>query len=203
MKKIMFNDRYGLTRAVFEGRKKQTRRIIKLDEFGKYSFENTLKQDWGTKCIQAYIENKASYKVGEIVAIAQAYKEVASQQDEAMEVLKLYKIGDKLLTKEELGAGWSNKMFVKAELMPHHIRIINVKIERLQDISDVDCLAEGIEFDHKAQMFYVNYNRVTGSRVWLSDTPRKSFAVLIDKISGRGIWNSNPFVFVYKFELVD
>ena len=87
--------------------------------------------------------------------------------------------------------------------MPHHIRIINVKIERLQDISDVDCLAEGIEFDHKVQMFYVNYNRVTGSRVWLSDTPRKSFAVLIDKISGRGIWNSNPFVFVYKFELVD
>lgn len=69
MKKIMFNDRYGLTRAVFEGRKKQTRRIIKLDEFGKYSFENTLKQDWGTKCIQAYIENEASYKVGEIVAI--------------------------------------------------------------------------------------------------------------------------------------
>lgn len=30
MKKIMFNDRYGLTQAVLEGRKTQTRRIIKV-----------------------------------------------------------------------------------------------------------------------------------------------------------------------------
>ena len=28
MKKIMFNDKYGLTQAVFEGRKTQTRRIL-------------------------------------------------------------------------------------------------------------------------------------------------------------------------------
>lgn len=28
MKKIMFNDRYGLTQAVLEGRKTQTRRIL-------------------------------------------------------------------------------------------------------------------------------------------------------------------------------
>lgn len=31
MKKIMFNDRYGLTEAVLSGRKTQTRRLIPLD----------------------------------------------------------------------------------------------------------------------------------------------------------------------------
>lgn len=33
--------------------------------------------------------------------------------------------------------------------------------------------------------------------------PCEAFAVLIDKVSGKGTWESNPYVFVYDFELVD
>lgn len=36
--------------------------------------------------------------------------------------------------------GWDNKMFVRAEHMPHRIRITDIRVERLQDISDEDCL---------------------------------------------------------------
>jgi hypothetical protein len=32
-------------------------------------------------------------------------------------------------------------------------------------------------------------------------TPRQAFAALIDKVSGKGTWESNPYVFVYEFEL--
>lgn len=35
------------------------------------------------------------------------------------------------------------------------------------------------------------------------DTPREAFAALIDKVSGKGTWESNPYVFVYEFELID
>lgn len=35
MKKIMFNDKYGLTEAVLEGRKTQTRRVINLTGYDK------------------------------------------------------------------------------------------------------------------------------------------------------------------------
>lgn len=34
-------------------------------------------------------------------------------------------------------------------------------------------------------------------------TPHEAFAALIDKVSGKGAWESNPFVFVYEFELAD
>lgn len=34
-------------------------------------------------------------------------------------------------------------------------------------------------------------------------TPREAFAALIDSISGKGTFNSNPYVFAYEFELVD
>lgn len=30
-----------------------------------------------------------------------------------------------------------------------------------------------------------------------------AYSALIDKISGKGTWDANPFVFVYEFELVD
>ena len=41
-------------------------------------------------------------------------------------------------------AGYTNKMFVKSDLMPHHIKITNIRMEQLQDISEEDCLKEGI-----------------------------------------------------------
>ena len=111
-----------------------------------------------------------------------------------------------------MGAGWNNKMFVKADLIPHHIRITDVKVERLQDISKEDCLKEGIIFleslsiigedayfftvKHKVRQMYDNILKFFSS-------PQRAYADLIDKISGKGTWESNPWVVAYSFELVD
>ena len=35
-----------------------------------------------------------------------------------------------------------------------------------------------------------------------TQTRRIAYAALIDKISGKGTWASNPYVFVYEFELI-
>ena len=97
-------------------------------------------------------------------------------------------------------AGWSNKEFVRADLMPHRIRITGIKCERLQDISEEDCMKEGIlgdvEYD-KYEVYGLFGNSDDGF-----DTPREAFASLIDKVSGRGTWKRNPWVVAYEFELV-
>lgn len=91
-------------------------------------------------------------------------------------------------------------MFVRAEFMPHHIRITRIRIERLQDISDEDCLAEGIWRAHEVGLEGVTYwyTRLANSPY---RTAREAYAALIDKISGKGTWQSNPYVFVYDFEI--
>jgi hypothetical protein len=33
-------------------------------------------------------------------------------------------------------------------------------------------------------------------------TPQQAYAALIDKINGKGTWQSNPFVWVYEFKLI-
>ena len=198
MKKIMFNDKYGLTQAVLEGRKTQTRRLTKLDKLGEYNISRVRTQPWGEATLQAFIKNDAAFKVGEVIAIAQKYSETSWDRTIYDKLLKMC---DGLLPQYTL-AGWDNKMFVKADLMPHHIRIIKIRIERLQDISDEDCLAEGI--------WRADNVGLEGTTYWYHGlynssfrTPQEAYASLIDRISGKGTWESNPYVFVYEFELID
>ena len=186
MKKIMFNDKYGLTQAVLEGRKTQTRRT-----FLKPGEENLL--DGITP--EYLISVRSRYKVGETVAIAQSYKDIHA------EILR--EVGDLDLKNEFLQSkGYTNKMFVRAEKMPHAIRITNIRVERLQDISEEDCLKEGLWRDENVGL--------EGTTYWyhgLSNssfrTPQEAYASLIDRISGKGTWASNPYVFVYDFVLIN
>lgn len=95
-------------------------------------------------------------------------------------------------------------MFVRADLMPHHIRITNIKVERLQGISDEDCLKEGVvqKFDTDGTPRYrVPCEKHTWA--YATDSARDAYHFLIDKVSGKGTWESNPYVFVYEFELID
>ena len=218
MKKIMFNDKYGLTQAVLEGRKTQTRRIITIPKniqrqiVGEPKITGAKDYRLGVEVliydeedddfVPMYVE--PVYLVNEGVAIAQSYGVISDNISHNPSVQKAQFYCNVMKTcypKEEIPrdkediAGWSNKMFVKSKLMPHQIRITKVRIQRLQDISDVDCMAEGINYYEQEGFSWCS----TGE---LFDTPREAYAALIDKISGKGTWESNPYVWVYEFELV-
>lgn len=196
---MMFNDRYGLTQAVISGRKTVTRRII--DPQGKYE-----ELRWWQPCIEfeecmyGYTENEGweviepRYNVGEIVAVAQRYDSFLHPNNGVIE--------HDYQTTALASKGWDNKMFVKADLMPHQIQIRDIRIERLQDISD-DYFKEGITFlvsadDGRIQWGYADEHL----RYYMFDSPREAFASLIDKVSGRGTWDRNPFVWRIEFQLV-
>lgn len=190
MKKIMFNDKYCLTQAVLDGMKTMTRRVLK---------EGTPLGNWEETT------KHLPYKVGDIVAIAQPYKDI-------IESLPMYSdaILDEVgMPRKEYKAGWTNKMFVRADLMPHHIRITDVKVERLQGISDEDILREGIRKEIFANGCMFSYSKAymrNGNRLVepiYNSTPRRAFASLMYKIIGGHTWESNPIVVAYSFELVD
>ena len=216
MKKIMFNDKFGLTQAVLEGRKTMTRRIIKCPRtfrgewvagFNIHRRHSDKKiVDW--PCMYDADEREfdmgeilPKYELGEVVAIAQSYMDVDRFYRKGKNAAYLEYL-DSILPELKLYPGWTNKMFVRADLMPHHIRITDIKIERLQNISDEDCFKEGIfkwDAGQKDIPFYSFHN----ADIPDYNNPRDAFAELIDKVSGKGTWESNPYVFVYEFELID
>lgn len=196
MQKIMFNDKYGLTQAVLDGRKTQTRRIAHA---GYIKFPNTCIGLKGNNRNKLYLKNgknivaRSRYKIGEEVAVAQSYRRLGFD--------KVRVHNDKEILEITISKGWKNKMYVKADLMPYRIRITDIRAERLQDISEEDCLAEGIWKAHNVGLEGVTY--------WYTNlvnspyrTAIEAYAALIDKISGKGTWASNPYVFVYEFELI-
>ena len=184
MQKILFNSKYGLEQAVLEGRKTMTRRMISnavWKAFYRCAPEWILNDT--EKCCK-YIIRLATIKVGEVVAIAQAYKEMnCADYPYTVGIMKS-------------SNGWNNKMFVRADIMPHHIKITDIKAEPLQDISDEDCLKEGIKPCNFGKKF-------TAGDKCAYNTPREAFAALIDKVGRKGTWASNPYCFCYTFELVD
>ena len=195
MKKIMFNDKYGLTQAVLAKRKTQTRRIISSADNSNRRLEGTfaITDNKGHKQIMAQFSDKrvlSAYAVGEVLPIAQAYKDIPE-----LPLLSMQGVG-----KLKQSPGWRNKMFVKPSLMPHYIRITDIRVERLQDISDEDCMEEGIIRDDKEYLFYCQIGNMP--TFYAFPTPQSAYASLIDKVSGKGTWDGNPFVFVYEFELI-
>ena len=191
----MFNDRYGLTAAVLQCRKTMTRRIVPTQYVPM--IEDGLQ---GAALIEAQRHGDA-YRENEIVAVAQSYETLANSGYLDKMVVPANNPVKCEFKKEYYNPGWSNKMFVRPDLMPHQIQITDIKIERLQDISDGDCLREGVIPD------YDDYNTASLVSYYINSqkafpTPRAAFASLIDRISGKGTWQSNPIVVAYSFRLI-
>lgn len=217
MKKIMFSERFGLEQAVLAGTKTMTRRIIPDIEIdwnhrGRVTlpvdgFEHgvlfmdvrSILHDAGICDYSAPAKYQPKYEVGEEVAIAQPYKNDGVLTYNAYNEDGTAREDGLQRHKEMLGSkGYRNKMFVKAEYMPHRIRITGIKVERLMDINEEDCLREGIKKMEEGMPYRFDEN----GKIHLSADPRMLFADLIDRISGRGTWQSNPWVYVYTFELI-
>lgn len=193
MQKIMFNDQYGLTQAVLDGRKTQTRRIAYQEPFKFYCNCGfyTEGKDKGKLAINDgnEIVAKSTYKIGEVVAVAQRYSDIPFNKE--------------IFKGAGLSIGWVNKMYVKSDLMPHHIKITNIRCERLQDISTNDCMKEGIYCSHiKGIDDAYSYDATNDSfeKKWWYRTPIEAYKMLSCKLHLH--WGSNPLVFVYDFVLV-
>lgn len=191
MQKIMFSDKYGLTKAVLSKTKTITRRNLPRKAFRAYG--EYLAQG-GTLHLEDFlkenIEKFSRCKIGEIVAIAQSYEELYESGSVVPECLDHIR---------KDSAGYNNKMFTKAELMPHQILITGIRVERLKEISNEDCLKEGIQETILSDGLHT-YG-FDGCDIAFLD-PYTAFRTLFCKLNGYSVWDENPWVVIYEFELV-
>lgn len=232
MQKIGFNQHYGLHDAVVVTETKtKTRRLEKCldklyeaeERLGKpleiYQQEIT-REGIMLRTNAGILSLHTRYKIDEEVAVAQAYKEIGldPMRLEPM-FLKTATLIPEITSQPLLGwhkvplkyhKGYDNKMFTCAALMPNRIIITGIKAERLQDISDEDCMKEGIYRwkdmeDCPKSLSEIQRNRFGYYGVWDAfSTPRKAFADLISKpgVGGKGTWERNPWVFAYSFKKI-
>lgn len=199
MRKMMFNDLCGLTQLVLEGRKTQTRRAV----------PNRLTRKWdrSPQSItgldkRKFLLDSSPFIAGDVVAVAQSYAAILDDLENPK-----VEHWDSASAKRVMYAGmfgrpgFANKMFVSADLMPHRIRVTGVRVESIRDISEADCLREGIW----------KWNNVgfEGVTYWYPNlcnstfrTARAAYESLLRRIGCGWLWDENGLVYVYDFELV-
>ena len=156
---------------------------------------------------------KPRYKVGDVLYLKEPYIDDSDMFFTAYPIHEtltynggsiLYQYGNDTSILDSIygdRVNWKNKLFMPAYAARHYIKITSVRAERLQDISDEDCIKEGIEEElniHDGKQWFTYCN---GTHSF--DTPREAYKALINSIDGKNTWDNNPWVWVYDYELID
>jgi len=218
MKKLLFNQL--LLPSVLDGSKTMTRR-----ESNPQPTELPISWDLNPLSIHPYYDDcsgsfyyntddgieyiKPRYKVGETVYIPEPYYIINSKgglMDMEDKKIIRYKHGTKYANYEW---SWQNSMFMPEKYARTFAEITNVRVERLQSISESDCFREGVmehtQFDGQKIFFSnpVQYGRTRAGINKPFKTPQQAFAALIDKVCKKGTWERNPFVEVITYKLIE
>lgn len=100
---------------------------------------------------------------------------------------------------------WKPSLFMPRQACRLFLEIVSIRVERLQDISEQDSVAEGVycySQDDPEQNDYKNY-LYRGDDDWGVVTAKQSYSSLWESINGIGTWNANPFVWAIEFKRIN
>ncbi len=214
MKPAIFNT--DMVRAILDGRKTQTRRSIKLngltqDEIGKFWWESGNKL-WDSAPLDIFIKLKSPYKKGDIIYVRETFIRGVEHdendyplttEDGSDWIWKThYRADNELLNwvdgdGEECNIPWKPSIHMPKEYARLFLRVKDVRIERLNEISREDAIAEGVDIHHVG---YKNYYRKNDVSLYFMQAI-KSFGSLWESIYGDGSFNDD-YVWVIEFEKI-
>lgn len=199
-----------MVQAILEGRKTQTRRTKGLNHVDGGQFERMGFIDADQDHYAAGIRTSSSFlklikspygKPGDLLWVRESFGRPALDDELASDPF-LYK-ADYLVpewVKSSLSSNnWKPSIHMPKDAARIWLMVEDVRVERLQDISEEDAIAEGIEYAHKDDFrFFKDY---TGRKYHLV-RGGESFETLWISINGKESWDSNPWVWVVKFRML-
>lgn len=199
MKPILFST--PMVKAILDGRKTQTRRVIKIDD----APENWKISIAGTSIVRTepYDVKLPRYAAGDILWVRETWAQTWTP--DSNDIGFVYKAdgkpaafpywGNVKQCKDEV---WIPSIFMPKEAARIFLRVKNVRVERVQEITENDAKNEGVKdpYDYQEPSYY-DQPHVRGMEI-----NKSAFAGLWDSLKAkRGYgWEANPWVWVYGFE---
>jgi hypothetical protein len=199
-KPILFST--PMVQAIIKGTKTQTRRIIKMPSWGvgwEY-FETDSKKAQVSSRNGCVAEILCPYgSPASFLWIRETWRPALSETHEcfAYKADGKYKCGKSAPLDNYYKPTWKPSIHMPRKACRLLLEVSEINVERLQDISEEDAIAEGVEQTHLYQghPYYRDYLRGGGDL-----KPIESFASFWQSINGADFWNLNPWVWVVKFE---
>jgi hypothetical protein len=199
-----------MVKAILEGRKTQTRRIVKYKkeivnpQVGFSAFTNN-----GNFAVRGIHKNgqfgesffKVPINIGDVIWVRETWQETTWVHPSNSEYGYIYKASENGTEWSENSENWKWKpsLFMPKNACRLFLEVLDVRIEKLNEISENDAIEEGIEFS--SEFGYKLYSKNSFFSKHLSATD--SYMSLWESINGKDSWKENPFVWVYTFKLVE
>lgn len=220
-----------MVRALLDGSKTQTRRIVKpqpveLPDFNRGGLSiNVGGAKYQTFSPEMYRHRCPYGQAGDLLWVRETWRHTASSLDEARAITedimsgsavdwradyveRLIKTGE--FTREDAEVSSDFETWKPSIHMPRWasrilLEIVRVRVELLQGISEEDALTEGIEsLTYGGLTTFRNY-ALTDDEAEVSpmlESTIESYRTLWESINGAGSWNANPWVLVVEFKVI-
>jgi hypothetical protein len=170
-----------MVHAILEGRKTQTRRIVKDEMLQKSTKDDDL------EFLLLTVSQK--YKEDDILWVRETFTEWPKGN---------FQFFASTAMGEELGK-WKPSIHMPKEACRIFLKLKSIRVERLRNIFHSDARSEGVDFVERinGKLYYDYLTLEYGCNELFS------FMTLWKKINGEESWALNPFVWVYEFEQIE
>ncbi len=200
MKPILFSG--SMVRAILEDRKIMTRRVIKPQpcpeadrfvKFGAFS-DSDFAARFGNESANAICDRKPKYRPGDILWVRETWYHMDSckycmcdDEPEAQDGCYVYRA-----THDADLLPWRPSIFIPREAARIFLRVTDVRVERVQEITQEDARREGCEgFLHINPLFGCAETIKNFENLWDGINAKRGYA-----------WSTNPWVWAYSFERI-
>lgn len=190
-----------MVKAILEGRKTQTRRVVKInirreiegnsptcfsvfDKSGLQYYNKKLDEPLTAESFCPFGE------VGEILWVKETWSPLVVGGGKNFDLIS-YKANGDIPSAD----GWEPSLFMPKSACRLKLRITNIRCERLNDITEEDAKKEGVE---PIENGYKQYIKTRLDKV--TEYASYSFMTLWESINGKDSWKKNPWVWVIEFE---
>ena len=230
IKPILFNTE--MVRAILAGRKTVTRRLPSKrieDKWYEYDEYVSAVMPHDIPCVRcnekAFYEQYPPYQIGDILYVRETWARLVTAKDGEMQSERyVYKATDTYPFGESgyiVKFRWKPSIHMPKEAARIWLKVTDVRVERLQDITEDDVCKEGAEPLIRCAREHETYNAdgTLGDMCW--NTDECSYCPFIEKsyseLFGKMVWNStvkkqdldrygwdaNPWVWVIEFERIE
>jgi hypothetical protein len=202
-----------MVKAILEGRKTQTRRARGLDKINNHKdqakvgnahlqhFKDDSKPKYGINHTIPYESSSNSFlygfsespygQPGDLLWVRETWKKFPDS-------ITFFQASDNGFIK----GPWKPSIHMPKSASRIWLMVEDIRVERVQEISEADAIAEGIEIIHWAEPTVAVYRDYLLKEKLGTTNPIKAFRTLWISINGEESWNANPWVWVVKFRVL-
>lgn len=207
-KPILFSTE--MVKAILDGRKKMTRRVVKVANPDEWEPTNDCRNSKYGATVPCYISRKVAteergvyyprYDVGDILWVKETWNDISTKPH----IAHTYTYRADWASDYVQNSGpWKSSRSMPRKAARIFLRVTNVRVERLQDITEDQIFKEGTPYTQEDYDSWKNSDAVCRDRNAFAYM-RGCFKNLWDSLNkkrGYG-WDTNPWVWVYEFERV-